>query len=247
MRYTVRYALSLVIGRREFVVVKKVIAVACAAAAIFAVSACKSSAQNGASGISSVSTAPGISPTPAASTSAPATTPAPAVTVTVTATTAKPVSAAPCKVGSLTVTVGQDSGAAGTIVQLFTVKNKSTAACTMNKYPGIDPVGFLTQGGTKVEANLDWKVDPIPSDLQQIGAVGGLQTLAPGGSAIFFLKWSQVPVGDGKCGDATGFEFQAPQYTGTAGNYLDVSFKYTACGEQLYVSQMMNSSVGNSF
>ncbi len=226
--------------------VKKVFAVVCAAAAVFAATACKSSAQPAAPPASARRRRRrrGLPDPRNADHAPPATTPAPAVTVTV---TAKPAAVKPCKVAGLSIKVGQNSGAAGTLVQLFTVKNKSSVACTMNKYPGIDPFGLLSQGGSKVQANLDWKVDPIPSDLQQIGAVGGLQTLAPGGSAIFFLKWSQVPVGDGKCGDATGFEFQAPQYTGTAGNYLEVDFKYTACGEQLYVSQMMNPSVGNSF
>ncbi len=229
--------------------VKRLFVSACAVAAVFAVAACTSSAQqNGAAGIGSTASTPVASPTPVTPSTTPATTPTPAPVVTVTATvTSKPVAVAPCKVGVLSIKVGQESGAAGTIVQLFTVTNKSTTTCTLNKNPGISPFGLMTQGGSKVQANLDWKVDPIPSDFQQIGATGGLQTLAPGGSAIFFLKWSQVPVGDGKCGDATGFEFQAPQYTGTAGDYLEVDFKYTACGEQLYVSQVMNKSVGASF
>jgi hypothetical protein len=224
-------------------VVKNVFVVACAAVAVLGLAACKSSAQAGSDtgAITPVTQSPSVAP----STVAP-TTPAPAVTVTVTAT-AKPVVVKPCKVADLSVKVGGNSGAAGTLVQLFTVKNKSSVTCTMNKYPGISPFGLLKQGTTKVQANLDWTVDPIPSDLQQIGAVGGVQTLAPGGSAIFFLKWSQAPVGDGKCGDATGFEFQAPQYTGTADDYLEVDFAYTACGEELQVSQVMATSAGSGF
>jgi hypothetical protein len=221
---------------------KQIFAVSCAAVAVFGLAGCKSSAQvTGSAGVTQINPAPS---TPI--TTAPASKPAPAVTVTVTAT-AKPVSVKPCKVADLSIKVGGNSGAAGTLVQLFTVKNKSSVTCTMNKYPGISPFGLQSQGSSKVQANFDWKVDPIPSGDQQIGAVGGLQTLAPGGTAIFFLKWSQVPVGDGKCGDASGFEFQAPQYLGTAGDYLEVDFNYTACGEELQVSQVMSPSAGGGF
>jgi hypothetical protein len=57
---------------------------------------------------------------------------------------------------------------------------------------------------------------------------------------VFFLKWSDVPVGTTPCDDADGFDFRPPQQT--SGN-KPVSFKFTVCGGSVQVSQMLAPSV----
>ena len=177
----------------------------------------------------------------ASSPSAPATA-APSDTPTSTPTTT-PVSATPCTVKQVKVSVvDPDDGAAGTIVQRFVLTNASTQKCWMNKTPFVAPYGPLKQGSTTVEATLEVPVGPIPSNFGQLGAAGGKQTLSPGGKAVFFLKWSQVPTGnETSCPQADGFDFRPPNDPSTDNQAL-VPYAFTPC--DLQVSQVLPSSVG---
>jgi hypothetical protein len=142
------------------------------------------------------------------------------------------------------VTVSQQ-GAAGTIVQRFKVTNTGSVACTMDKAPFLSPYGLMTQGGSKVEANLTIAVDPIPSNFGALGAAGGVQTVPPGDYAVFFLKWSQVPVGNtNTCQNADGFDFRSAGDADTNDQAL-VAYKFAPCGTDVQVSQMFDKSVGS--
>lgn len=223
--------------------IKKVIVLGVALATATLAAGCKSSSGNGAAPGAMIGPAASASPSPAsAATTAP---PAPKATVTVTATattTVAPGLPKPCTGPQVVVTLGTGDGAAGTLVQRFIVKNKSGVTCTMDKYPFISPYGLVKQGSTKVEANLvDVTVEPIPSTFGVLGAAGGVQTLHPGDTAVFFLKWSQVPVDDNPCVQADGFDFKPPS-NGIDDNEL-VAFKFTPCGNDLQVSQVMSPSV----
>ena len=221
-------------------VVRKIFIAGIGVVTVLAIAACGSSKTGGAAGLQTVSASPSDT-----TTSTP--TPTPTVTVTTTPTptgTATPAVAKPCANASLTVAAsGDDDGAAGTIVQRFLVTNTSSKPCMMKGHPGISPFGLMSQGTTKVEANLDIKVDPIPADFGDLGGAGTLQTLPPGGTTVFFLKWSQVPVNDTKCPSADGFEFQPPQ--GAGDNYKTVDYKFTPCGTAMQVSNVLPASVGS--
>jgi hypothetical protein len=110
----------------------------------------------------------------------------------------------------------------------------------MDKWPTISPYSLQSQGGSQVEANLDVTVGHIPSTFGDLGQVGGLQTLHPGDTAYFFLKWSQVPVNDQPCPNADGFDFRPPQ--DPTGNKL-VDYGFTPCGDEAQVSQVLPTSV----
>lgn len=150
-----------------------------------------------------------------------------------------------CKTSQTKVTADSQQGAAGTIVQRFKVTNTGSLTCTMDKTPFLSPYGLLTQGGSKVEANLNIAVDPIPSNFGALGAAGGVQAVKPGDYAVFFLKWSQVPVGNtNTCQNADGFDFRSAGDANTGDQAL-VAFKFAPCGPDVQVSQMFDKSVGS--
>lgn len=193
---------------------------------------------------------PAASPTVAASVPAP-TTAAPATAVpqvTVTETVTGPVigpTGPSCTAAGLTVSKSTSDGAAGTLVQRFILTNTGAGPCEMSGNPFISPYGLLTQGSTKVEATLnEVKVNPIPSDFGDLGAIGGTIGLAPGDTAVFYFKWSQVPVGNTKCPKADGFDFQPPGDPSSDDQKL-VTFAFSPCGGELEVSQVLPPSVGS--
>jgi uncharacterized protein DUF4232 len=151
----------------------------------------------------------------------------------------------PCKATQTKVTADSQQGAAGTIVQRFKVANTGSVTCTMDKNPFLSPYGLMIQGGSKVEANLNIAVAAIPSNFGALGAVGGVQTVQPGDYAVFFLKWSQVPVGNtNTCQNADGFDFRPAGDPDTNDQVL-VAFKFAPCGTDVQVSQMFDKSVGS--
>jgi Protein of unknown function (DUF4232) len=178
------------------------------------------------------------------SSTASASAPAPAVTVTKTVAappnTAKP--ATGCTTSQVNVVVGQNSGAAGTLVQEMDVHNTSTHTCTLKGHPFISAYGKLKQGSTTVEATLDdITVDPIPSSFGALGVAATTQTLTPGDYAVFFLKWSHVPVGSKPCVDADGYDFRTPADSSI--QHL-ITFAFTVCGGELQVSNVVSKSSG---
>lgn len=182
-------------------------------------------------------------------TTGPATLPAaPAPTSAAAAKTKPPVAPPPpgmpanaCQTGSVKVTASGSNSGAGTQVERFLVTNAGSSSCTMQKYPGFSIYGPMPQGGSTVEANLTLTVQPIPSGFGDIGGSGGLVTLAPGGTAAFFVKWSDVPTGSGACPTGDGFSFTTPQ---DSSHQALVTFAFGAvCGSTVYDSQIFPPSV----
>ena len=134
-------------------------------------------------------------------------------------------------------------GAAGTLVQRFVVTNSGATPCTMNGEPFISPYGPQPQGGGQVEADLPVTVSPIPAGFGDLGGPGGTITVAPGDTAVFFLKWSDVVSSTAPCYQGDGFDFRTPQ--GTGGVLVKFSFSSGICGGTLDVSQILASSVTN--
>lgn len=146
----------------------------------------------------------------------------------------------PCKTSQLSVEDDTNQGAAGTLVEEFSLHNTSSSTCRIIGRPQISPYGMLTQGSSKVEANLDVTVNPIPSGDTQIGGPATTVQLTHGDYAIFFLKWSHIPSGSGSCDDADGFDFQAPSDS----IQKLITFAFTVCDGEVEVSNTMDKTNG---
>ncbi len=170
---------------------------------------------------------PSDSPVPVVSLSSPTGTPA---TGSQPETTPPPVG---CQGSDVKVTKSTNSGAAGTIVQRFIITNTGTLACSMEGNPVV-----------KVEPSLSVDVKPIPAAFGPLGASGGKQMLAVGDTAIFFLKWSQIPAGSDPCPQADGFDFRPPQDQSVNNNQL-VSLSFTPCDGEVQVSDVLPPTVGS--
>lgn len=233
----------------------RTLAAALALAAPWLAVGCASSGADRA-GSASATTAVSASAAPSAAASA-AATPSTAATVTATVTasaSAKPSKPVPAKSSApagggggdgeteacvnpwLSVTASTSDGAAGTMVQRFVVKNVSGAACSMNGRPTVVPYG--PPAGPAFAPT----VTPIPAGFGDLGGAGGTIVLAPGGTAAFFLKWSNVPVGDGPCPKAAGFVFRAP-FDPLADADKKVAFAFQPCGGAVQVSQILSAAV----
>jgi hypothetical protein len=94
-------------------------------------------------------------------------------TTTVTTTTIPAASASTCHTAELTVTIGQPSGAAGSVGYELGFRNDSPLPCTMNGYPG---VSFLDGSGNQIG---------VPADRNQIAHTP--VTVAPGATAYALL------------------------------------------------------------
>jgi hypothetical protein len=171
----------------------------------------------------------------------------PAVTTSTTTTTAPPSTTTtaaalqPCPTSGVTVASSTMQGAAGTLVQRFVVTNSGATACSMNGEPFISPYGPQPQGGGQVEANLPITVSPIPAGFGDLGGAGGQIVVAPGGTAVFFLKWSDVVSSTAPCYQGDGFDFRTPE--SAASVLVTFSFPDGICGGTLNVSQILSSSV----
>jgi hypothetical protein len=149
----------------------------------------------------------------------------------------------PCTTSGVTVTASSGQGAAGTLVQRFVVTNNGAAACTMNGEPFISPYGPQPQGGSQVEANLPVTVSPIPAGFGDLGGAGGQVAVAAGGTAAFFLKWSDVVSSSAPCYTTDGFDFRTPQAAAGDQKLVKFSFSGGICSGTLNVSQILGPSV----
>ena len=210
------------------------------------------------------STLGSLTPTPSASATAPTATPAPSVppsqaptvapsTVVASGTPTTPPPSAPattstgpagpaCTTADVQVSDDGESGAAGTEVETFTVTNSGTGPCEMSKWPFVSLYGPQKQGGGTVDATLSTSVGHIPGTFGSLGAAGGVLGLAPGDTATFYLKWSQIPFATGdKCLKVDGFDFRPPQDTSVDDNLM-VPITLTECSDSTQVSQMLPPS-----
>jgi hypothetical protein len=147
----------------------------------------------------------------------------------------------PCTTADLRVIRGVEQGAAGTSVTSFTILNRASGSCEMEGWPFVAPYGPLKQGGSTVEADLGIPVGHITTadGGPVLGATGGLIGLAPGDTAVFYLRWSRVPAGSGdKCPQADGFDFRPPLDPSTDDNLL-VAYSFAPCGDTLEISQVL--------
>ncbi|MEV8097203.1 DUF4232 domain-containing protein [Kitasatospora sp. NPDC085879] len=135
----------------------------------------------------------------------------------------------------LSVAVSSSDGAAGTMVQRFVLTNVSAAPCSLTGRPTVVP--YAPAGSPA----LSVAVGAIPAGFGGLGGSGGTLVLAPGGTAAFFLKWSNVPTGDAPCPKAAGFAFRAP-LDPLADADKKVPFAFQPCGA-LQVSQVLPASV----
>ncbi|WP_030275427.1 DUF4232 domain-containing protein [Streptomyces sp. NRRL B-24484] len=136
----------------------------------------------------------------------------------------------------LSVTASTADGAAGTMVQRFVLTNVSSAACSLTGRPTLAP--YAPPGAPA----LSVAVGAIPAGFGGLGGSGGTLVLAPGGTAAFFLKWSNVPTGDAPCPKAAGFAFRAP-LDPLADADKKVPFAFQPCGGAAQVSQVLPASV----
>ncbi|MEV6205510.1 DUF4232 domain-containing protein [Kitasatospora sp. NPDC051914] len=135
----------------------------------------------------------------------------------------------------LSVTPSTSDGAAGTMVQRFVLTNTSTAPCSLQGRPSVAPYAPTGQPALAVT------VGAIPAGFGNLGGGGSTLLLAPGATAAFFLKWSNVPVGDGPCPKAAGFAFRAP-LDPLADPDKKVPFAFQPCGGSIQVSPVLPAS-----
>ncbi|MFD9126084.1 DUF4232 domain-containing protein [Kitasatospora sp. NPDC059571] len=133
----------------------------------------------------------------------------------------------------LSVTKSTADGAAGTLVQRFVLTNTGSAPCSIHGRPTVVPYG---------PSLPVISVGAIPAGFGGLGGSGGTLVLPPGGTAAFFLKWSDVPVGDGPCPHAAGFAFRAP-LDPLADADKNVPFAFQPCGSSVQVSEVLPASV----
>jgi len=160
-------------------------------------------------------------------------------------TTSTAAQAMPCTTSQIGVTVSSGQGAAGTLVQRFIVTNNGASPCSMDGEPFVSPYGPQTQGASQVEANLPVSVSPIPSSFGDLGGAGGRILVATGQTAVFFLKWSDVPSASAPCYKTDGFDFRTPQAATDDQKLVTFSFSGGICGGALGVSQILPAAVGS--
>lgn len=149
-----------------------------------------------------------------------------------------------CTNPHLGVTGSTSQGAAGTLVKRFIVTNHG-AHCKMYGHPGISMYGKQQQGSSHVEATLPGiTVHHIPAGFGDLGAPATVVKLAPGGTAVFFIKSSHVPTGNSPCPKADGFAFQPPPATSWNASPL-VPYEVEVCGNQVSVSAILPPTVLN--
>ena len=116
---------------------------------------------------------PAPTPTPS-TTPSPTVTPTPTPTPTSTSTATSGVGA--CALSTLTVTLGETQGAAGSRYVPIVFANKGTAACTLNGYPAVSFVG--DGNGTTIGPPADNDPTTTPTT----------QTVQPGASVTALLR-----------------------------------------------------------
>ncbi len=136
-------------------------------------------------------------------------------------------------------------GAAGTLVNRFVITNKGAHTCSLYGHPGISPYGKAQQGGSTVEANLPGiTVDHIAAGFGDLGGVATHVLVPPAGTAVFFVKSSDVPVGNVPCPKADGFAFTAPPASSWDASPM-VVYAFQPCGGHLSVSAILPPTVLN--
>ena len=188
------------------------LAVACGAQAVHATAAAKQPAAGG--------TAPRATRSAAAAPKAAA----PAASAASAATAAAPAApAAPsrCGTGQLSIRLGRDSGAAGSVYAPLVFTNTGETSCTLTGYPGVSYVAPQSgkQVGAAAERNPQHPVHTV--------------TLSPGGRAAAVLQrvnYLNYPAGSCKATHVSGLRVYPPGSRTAA--YVAFSHVTSACSSQ---------------
>jgi Protein of unknown function (DUF4232) len=106
---------------------------------------------------------------------------------------ASALAATPCLASAVTVTLEGTDGAAGTLTQLFLVRNGSGYACSLTGYP---TVSFISAtGATVAQVMTHTRSQGGVLGLSRAGTLPRVNLAAHGGVASFWLASHDVPVG----------------------------------------------------
>jgi hypothetical protein len=160
---------------------------------------------------------PSSSPTPSTIVSSPSPTPSPSPSSAGATTPAR------CKLGDLKVAVAGTNGAAGHIQVEVSMRNHSSAACSLEGYPGMLLLAGTNPLHTDVVRGSSVVVPPIRVRLV---------VLQPGARAAYVFGYSDVPTGNQSCPNSTALEVTPPN----AFAHATISLNATACGGVLTTS-----------
>ncbi len=132
---------------------------------------------------------------------------------------AAPKAPANCVRDQLGVRSNGTNGAAGTIHGAWVFTNLTTTTCKLNGYPSMQLYGKVGRPFHTVMKN---DLMPAPANV----------TLAPGGSATFLSRFSDVPSGTGPCPMSAVATIFAPNAT----RPLIIPAKLNPCGGIVHVS-----------
>lgn len=138
-----------------------------------------------------------------------------------------------CATANVSVNTSGGSGAMGTLVTQLTVKNVGSSPCFLDGYAGILPYSL---SGSKVKPLTGVKIEPI-GNFAGIGGPGGRIVLAHGGTAVLWIKWSDVDQ-PGGCQAWSGLYLTTAAPASVSGRQVSFgSSPGLVCGNQLQISQ----------
>jgi hypothetical protein len=126
---------------------------------------------------------------------------------------------ATCVRKQLRVRSNGEDGAAGTIHGAWVFTNRSGTACTLYGYPDMQLYGH---GGRPIPTTVKRSLPPGPAHV----------ALAPGASATFLSRYTDVPSGSQKCPTSAVVRITAPHVS----RGLFIPAKLQACGGVVNVS-----------
>ncbi len=124
-----------------------------------------------------------------------------------------------CARRQLSVRDNGSEGAAGTIHGAWVFTNRSATACRLSGYPSVQLYG---RGGRPIHTTVRRNLPPTPTQM----------TLAPGASATFLSRYSDVVSGSDRCPTSSVIGMTPPH----AGASLFIPAELQACGGVVHVS-----------
>jgi hypothetical protein len=124
-----------------------------------------------------------------------------------------------CVRNQLSVRANGTNGAAGTIRGAWVFKNLSGTTCRLYGFPGMQLFGTT---GRPIPTTVKRTLNPGPTHV----------TLAPGASATFFSKFSDVPTGSQRCPMSAVAQITAPNAVAS----LFIPARLNPCGGIVNVS-----------
>jgi hypothetical protein len=131
-----------------------------------------------------------------------------------------------CLQRQLTLAPPSSNGALGSVGLRFTFTNRSSTACHLFGFPGMQ---LLRHGHALPTTVIRGTSNVVPSEPERT------VTLAPGGRASFFAGYSDVPTGNQRCPSSTGANVWAPNDFRS----IRVHFPAAACGGRITASPVV--------